>query len=65
MRVCDRCKAPEPKYHKVYVGGKCRDLCEPCNKELAELEEVFISMEQTFMKNKTLKHIDFQWIDNK
>ena len=61
MRICDRCKMPDPMYHNVYVGGRGRDLCEPCNKELEELEKVFNSIECNFMKNKTLKHIDVDW----
>lgn len=40
-------------------------MCEMCNKELEKLEDVFNSIEKTFMKNKTLKHIDFQWEDAK
>lgn len=63
MRVCDRCRCPGPKYINVYVGAKTHDLCRSCYMEYEKLEEVFISVEQTFMKNKNLKHIDFQWED--
>lgn len=61
MRICDRCGCPDPTYKNVYVGGRCHDLCEPCNKELEKLEKVFNSIECNFMKNKTLKHIDVDW----
>lgn len=61
MRVCDRCRMPDPKYHNVYIAGKNRDICENCRKEFDELEEVIESMERTFIKGKKLKHIDFQW----
>lgn len=61
MRICDRCGCPDPTYHNVYVGGRGHDMCAICNKDLEELEKVMNSMEKTFMKNKNLKHIDFQW----
>ena len=61
MRVCDRCRCPDPYYKNYYFCGKNCDLCESCMKEYRELTEVIDSMEQTFLKGKTLKHIDFQW----
>lgn len=64
MRICDRCRIPDPKYHNIYICGISRDLCECCNKDYEELTEVFNSMEQTFLKNKTLKHVDFQWVED-
>lgn len=64
MRVCDRCGLVDPKYHNVYVGRKCCDMCEMCNKDLEKLKDVFNSIEKNFMKNKTLKHIDLQWEDH-
>lgn len=65
MRICDRCKAPEPKHHNIYINGFSHDLCDSCLKDYVELTEVITSMEQTFIKNKNLKHIDFIWEDNK
>lgn len=65
MRICDRCRRPDPKHHNIYINGFSRDLCDSCLKDYVELKEVITSMEQTFIKNKTLKHIDFQWIENK
>lgn len=61
MLVCDRCRCADPKNHNIYIFGYACDLCDKCNKEYAELTEVFNSMRREFLKNKTLKHIDFQW----
>lgn len=61
MRVCDRCRCPDPKNYNIYILGQARDLCDNCYKEHIELKEVFDSMEREFIKNKTLKHIDFYW----
>lgn len=63
MRVCDRCRCPDPMYTNVYIGGRVHDICANCHKEYDELTNVFESIEKDFMKNKTLKHIDFQWED--
>lgn len=63
MRVCDRCKSPDPCYHNMYIGGKYRDMCRKCDKEFEDLEKVIKSIELDFMKNKNLKHIDFKWED--
>lgn len=61
MLVCDRCRCPDPKNHNIYIFGYARDLCDNCNKEYAELTEVFNSMRREFLKNKTLKHIEYYW----
>lgn len=63
MRICNRCKAPEPRYHNIYLSDRGLDMCEECYKDTQELLEVFTSMKETFMKNKNLKHIDFVWED--
>jgi len=65
MRVCDRCRKPDPKYHNIYIGGLGRDLCVECNKDYEELTEIYDSMDLEFINNKTLKHIDFIWEDNR
>ena len=61
MRICDRCRMPDPRYSNYYIGGKNRDICECCVKEYEKLEEVIESMEKTFMKNNVLKDIHFYW----
>lgn len=61
MRVCDRCRCPEPMYTNVYIGGKVRDICANCHKEYEELTVIFESIEQDFMENRTLKHINLNW----
>lgn len=61
MRICNRCRCPDPMYTNVYIGGKVCDICANCHKELTELTELFDSMEREFMYNKTLKHIDSKW----
>lgn len=48
-------------YTNVYIGGRVRDICANCHKEYEELTVIFESIEKDFMKNKTLKHIDFKW----
>lgn len=63
MRVCDRCRTPDPKHHNIYILDRSRDLCDKCLKDYVELKEVFDSMELDYIKGKTLKHIDFQWED--
>lgn len=62
MMICDRCRKRDPRYLN-YIGSKYCDICEYCRKDYDNLEEIFISMEKTFMKGKILKHIDFQWED--
>lgn len=63
MRVCDRCRCPDPSHIDMFMWNRSHDLCENCYKDYKEITEVFESMEQTFIKGKTLKHIDFQWED--
>lgn len=65
MRICDRCRCPDPDYCNVYVGNKNRDICKKCYNDYEELRDVFDSIEKNFMSNKNLKHIDFIWEDNK
>ena len=63
MRICDRCRMPDPTHVNYFMLDKTRDLCEFCFKDYQELQEVFNEMERTFLKGKNLKHIDFQWED--
>ena len=65
MRICDRCRIPDPTYSNIFIAGRTHDLCEMCNKDYEELQKVFDSMESTFLQGKNLKHIDFQWEDNR
>lgn len=60
MEICDRCRKNPPMY-KPYVGGGQCVLCKKCELELEDMHIVFGEMEKTFMKNKTLKHIDVDW----
>lgn len=60
MIICDRCKKNDAKY-KTYVGDRYVALCDSCHKDCEEMMNVFIGIEKTFMKNKTLKHIDVNW----
>lgn len=63
MRVCDRCRMPDPYFKNYYFGGRDHDLCANCMKDYNQLTEVIESMENTFLHGKNLKHIDFQWED--
>lgn len=60
MRICDRCRKGHVMY-TAYVGDGNKELCSKCYKDLEELHIVFGEMEKSFMKNKTLKHIDVDW----
>lgn len=60
MVICDRCRKNEPMF-KPYVGNSQYVLCDKCFRELNNMRIVFGEMEKTFMKNKTLKHIDVDW----